>query len=261
MSNPPSTRGEKTQSGNPHQLSRRLHVFPAKSIERFTRQGGVDLFDVRRRICRRARVNDVLFCADRSWNHGAESGFMKGIEDAFQVLVTDILNGKNMFNEDESDIIAEFYGLWAARVRWRYLASQDTPVGDDFLGTRVDYSKDELERLEKNHISAFRSDGTMAMRNISALCIRLEIDREREACSGRNWGVFTAKASEFCVPDVPSYGVIPVTPIIALALDNHSETLTPDEVADVNSKLNDNACEYLFARDFDKCPGLSTYCS
>jgi hypothetical protein len=252
------TRGELPQRGNPHQLSRRLHVFPAKSIQRFEcATGGVDLFDVVRERRRRAKPDDPIFCADRSWDHAAETGYMKQIEDDFQALVTHVLNGKRAFDASERNIIAEFYGLWAARARWRNLTAQAIPLGPNVLGTRVDYSKDELERLEKHGVAGIRPDATLAMRHVSAIQIRLETDRCRESCRGCDWGVLTATDAEFCVPDVPSQGVIPVAPSTALALKNDNCVLTSQESGDINKTLSLSVREYLFAHDLSACPGIS----
>jgi len=250
------SRGEKPQSGNPHQLSRRLHVYPAKSIERFVQDGGVDLLDTVRNVRRRAPADDVQFSADRSWNHSAESGYMKKIEDAFQALTTQILRGRDTFDDQGDDVIAEFYGLWLARSNRRHLPTQYLPLGDDVVGMRVNYSKDDVERLEKHDITALRSDRTMAMRDVTALHIRLDIDTTRASCRGRGWGVLVARHGEFCVPDAPSLGVIPLTPTMVLALENYSDVLTSDEVAVINGSLFSNVRDYLFARDLAACPGL-----
>lgn len=80
-------RPEKTQRGNPHKLTLRQHVFPAASIARFVDGDNcVSLYDVLRRRVRPAAPNDDVFLAQRTWDHGSEAGFMKQIENAFQIL-------------------------------------------------------------------------------------------------------------------------------------------------------------------------------
>lgn len=251
------SRSEKPQRGNPHELVRRQHVFPAKSIERFARDGGVDLLDLKRSKVRRAGTTDIMFCADRAWNHGAETGWMKKIEDAFQSLVEDrLVVGGYAFTEAENEVVAEFFGLWRARARFRHLPKQ-TVKHEGILGVRHEFTADELEKLEKNNISAFRADGSLAMRDVTAPLIRLDVDRTRDWCVGRQWGVFTAKSGEFCVPDVPSDGIIPLTPAVVLALDNDSDAISESEVGGINRALQSSAQDYLFARSLAACPGLS----
>jgi hypothetical protein len=107
-----TSRSEKPERGNPPELVRRQHVLPRRSIKRFVEAGGVDLVDLKRGRLRRAGVNDVMFCADRAWNNGAETGWMKEIEDAFQALVEEILStGRDTFIDAENEILAEFVGF------------------------------------------------------------------------------------------------------------------------------------------------------
>jgi hypothetical protein len=122
---------------------------------------------------------------------------------------------------------------------------------------RVSYTADHLELLEKNNISAFRSDGSLATRDVIAPLICLNVDWMREDLAGRCWGVLEAGGGEFCVPDVPVSGVLPLTPRLLLALDNHSDRITADEVSHVNNDLQTGAQEYLFARRIAACPGAS----
>jgi hypothetical protein len=83
------------------------------------------------------------------------------------------------------------------------------------------------------------------------------VDRIRDDLAGRCWGVLKAGRGEFCVPDVPVNGVIPLTPTVLLALDNYSDVITADEVGYVNNGFQSGAQEYLFARKTAACPGIS----
>jgi hypothetical protein len=47
---------------------------------------------------------------------------MKDIEDDFQRLVDRILEGTlAQFDEQQTEMISEFYGLWSSRAHWRRL--------------------------------------------------------------------------------------------------------------------------------------------
>jgi len=247
-------RSEKTQRGNPHQLTTRQHVYPRKSIERFG--AAVELMDLKRDRCRSAKPNDAIFCADRAWNHGAEHGFMKDIEDRFQPLATEVCAGtRHEFDELETEAVSEFYGLWLSRAKRRNLPYQ-TIRSEGVMGASVDYGPDGLERLERNNIIAVRPDGSFAMRDLVAPSIRLDIDRIRNGIGSWSWGVFTALDGEFCVPDVPSCGFIPISPTILLSAGNPSSDVDLERTAMVNKLLSSGASDYVFARSLDACPGL-----
>ncbi len=248
---------EKTQKGNPHQLTVNQHVYPRASIERFVDASGVDLYDFKRNLQRRAKADDRLFCADRAWGHGPESGWMKDIEDAFQKLVGEVLSGlPNAFNERQSATICEFYALWQARAERRQLPYQRIPAVAGVLGTRVSYTEDELEVLEKDGISAFRGDGSISMRYIMGHRIRLDMDAILDAMSVQQWGIVTSADGEFCVPDIPAHGIIPLTPKVALDI-SRSGAISRDEVIYINWQLASKSREYLFARSLQACPGLA----
>ena len=73
---------EKTQKGNPYQLTVCQHTFPAASIARFADTTGcVEVYLIKQNKVVRLKPDDKLFCAKRVWDQRAESGFMKEIED------------------------------------------------------------------------------------------------------------------------------------------------------------------------------------
>lgn len=250
-------RSEKTQKGNPHELTVDQHIYPRASIERFVDASGVDLHDFKHNLQRRAKPDDHMFCADRAWGHGPESGWMKDMEDAFQKLVGEVLSGMpGAFNEWQSATISDFYALWQARAERRHLPSQRILAAAGVLGTRVNYTNDDLEMLEKNGISAFRGDGSISMRHIMGPRIRLDMDAILKAMSGRQWGIVTSADGEFCVPDVPAHGIIPLTPTVVLD-SSRLGAISRDEVVYINCLLASKSREYLFARSLKACPGLA----
>jgi len=206
------SRSDQPQRGNPHKLVRRQHVFPRRSIERFAAAGGVELADLKRNRFRLASVDDVMFCADRAWNNGAEIGWMKEIEDAFQALAEEMLwTGRDTFTNAENETLAEFYGLWQERAMFRHPPTS-LLKDERILGVRVTYTADELELLEKNNISAFRSDGSLAVREVTAPLIRLRCgpDQRRSrrallggASSGRRRVLRTRRSCERRHPPHP----------------------------------------------------------
>ena len=252
-------RPEPTQDGNPHELVRKQHVFPTRSISRFIGDGGcVELSDFRRGKRRRAKASDVFFLAERAWDQRAETGYMKRIEDAFQVLVDLILSNTSVvLDAAESEVVSDFFALWHCRALQRDLPSQFvTPNG---LAQGPELSKDQLEILEKNGYIAFRSDGRIAFRHLNGVSIQLGIDRMLDGpLKDARWGVIVPQSGEFCVPDFPQIGILPISPTAALALNHGSGIVTEANLAYINHLMNVMARNYIFARSFDACPGIGT---
>lgn len=250
------SRSEKTQPGNPHGLTTKQHVFPVASINRFVQDGGVDLFDLKRQKRRRAGARDPIFCADRAWSHGAEAGFMKDIEDAFQALVEEILSGRTAaFDRKQTVVITEFYGLCQARAGRRHLPYQHTSP-DKVSAATAHRTLDQLEFLEKHNIIGTRPDGSFALRDFVPSIILQDIDRISEELEGKSWGVIRSVTSEFCIPDILSRGIVPITPKAVLALGIPSDFITEESVNLINRTVSASGREYLFARDLDACPGI-----
>ncbi|MFD1787859.1 hypothetical protein ACFSC3_09755 [Sphingomonas floccifaciens] len=249
-------RSEKTQKGNPHGLTVRQHVFPRASILRFDAGDGVEILDMKREVRRRSNADDPLFCADRAWGHDPEAGWMKDKEDAFQSLATAVLLAPpEAFDDTESEVIGEFYALWQARAERRHLPTQRIGPKEDFVRMRRDYSPDELEQLEKAGITPFRGDGSLAMSHIMGPVIRLAMDRIRQGMEGRRWRVVTAADGEFCVPDVPAHGIIPLSPSVALH-STRGGAVSKSDVAKINAAMAEHSREYLLASSLANCPGL-----
>ena len=250
------SRADPPQPGNPHALARRQHVFPAKSIARFAREGGVEIHDFVRQKRRRAKPDDPLFCADRAWSHGAETGFMKRIEDAFQKLAEQILaRDVTSFDDSQVDVISDFYALWQSRAERRHLPMQYVRPPDT-RGTRHQLDADELERLEKGNVIATRPDGSFAMRDLMGSVIYINLDRIKSALAAASWGLVEPLDGHFCVPDVPRHGILPLTPTLALAPNNSWGKITRDNLASINRAMVEHAEEYIFADDLSACPGL-----
>lgn len=248
---------EKTQPGNPHQLTLRQHVFPARSIQRFCEHGGIELIDLKRGLRRRARSDDSVFCADRAWGHSAEAGWMKEIEDLFQALAEEIIvDAPAKFTTEQISAINEYFGLWRARVEQRYIPMQRIrPTG--VLEVTQKLTPDQLELLEKHGVMGIAPDGSFPFREFNGQSVLLGIELISEKLKGRRWGIIRPLEGEFCVPDLPIHGVIPIAPKVALALDSDSDFITRNSLARINSLMRQSAREYVFARAFKACPGAT----
>src|SRR5580700_8963929 len=73
-----NAKAERTRSRNPNSLTINQHVFPSKSIERFTNQSGnVSVHDLLRAKVFSAKPQNAIFCARRAWDERTETGYMK----------------------------------------------------------------------------------------------------------------------------------------------------------------------------------------
>jgi hypothetical protein len=199
-----------------------------------------------------------MFCADRAWSHGAETGFMKDIEDKFQALVDCILSEPvTELSSEQTEVINEFFGLWRGRADRRNIPMQRIRPGGEF---KVGYERtqDDLELLEKHNIISTAPDGTFAFRDFNGASILLDVERFNDQLEGRRWAVIRPLEGEFCVPDVPMHGIIPIAPKIAFVVDAESRLITRGNLARINVKLLEAARGYVFARSLAACPGITS---
>jgi hypothetical protein len=244
---------ERTQDGNPHQLTILEHVFPARSIKRFAnRQGEISVKYLSTGKIFRVKADDQIFCAKRVWDQRAEHGYMKNIEDAFQDIAERITNGGGSLLPGDSKVVTEFSGLCRLRAEWR-----DRRLGPQrILGIAGEnLTKDQEEVLEKNHAVYVTAGGTTPGRYIAGIQIQIGIDRFSAELEGREWGIVTAQDSEYILPDnFGSFTIVPISPTISLIHDSQDLALSRNQVKMVNRCAAKIASQYVLARDFEACP-------
>jgi hypothetical protein len=252
---PKKARAERTRPGNPNRLTVNQHVFPAKSIERFTDQSGrVSVHQLHRTVVIRAKPDNAVFCARRAWDQRAESGYMKRIEDDFQKIVGPIADGtaKTLASELRG-AVDRMYALWYMRSRHRDLESQEIKL-NEISGD--DLTKEQEENLEKNGYVFARGSGRMPARQINGIELQFRIESYARDLATRvtRWGVIAADCGEFIVPDVPLHGIIPLTPRLALVQSAPDGMIVERNVAEINKAIKAASQDYFFARDFSSCP-------
>jgi len=234
---PKRGRAEKTRPGNPNKLVRRQHVFPSKSIGRFTNDRGlVSVHDLLRDKVRPVKPRDSIFCADRAWDERTERS-MKKTEDAFQILIGPIIDGTaREIRQDEKIVADKMYALWFMRAQYRELETQEIKLnmidGDDL-------TKEQEEDLEKNGYVFARKNGMMPARQLNGIQIQMRIDNfvRDLATTVNRWGVISTQAGEFIVPDIPRHGVIPITPRLALVQSAPDGMITEVNLAEINQAM------------------------
>lgn len=248
------TKYEKTQPKNPHQLVVSQHIFPAKSISRFTNTNNiVSLRDKKHQVERLAKPNDPIFCAKRSWDQRAEKGYMLQIENDFQNLIDRILdNNVCEIGNDEKNIINYFYALWFMRSRHRYLEEQETQMKGV---SGHNWTQEQEEIFEKKGCAFTREGGKVPARVINGIRLQVVIDSYTvNDLSNSDWGIIQAQEGEFVVPDITSHMIIPLTPTVCLVSPSQNGIIIKSNVAEINRALVSTSQEYYFARDFLNCP-------
>ena len=245
-------RYEKTQKGNPHKLTVQQHCFPRRSIDRFANPDGV----VQVHISKANRTvflppEDSIFCARRTWDERAESGFMKMIEDAYQVLADNIASGNVMrrLSRKERQIVADMYALWNFRWHWKNRPLADRKL-TGILGPTQSRSQDERELLEKNHMPSSGPDASIDGRFLTGMVIQLHLSRVRKKLADVPWGVIKSRRLEFVVPDNSADRLfLPVTPHMCLANTQGFRTVDDTDVLRINAESITSSNEYYFAKN------------
>jgi hypothetical protein len=244
---------DRLQKGNPHQLTIHQHVYPTRSIERFADEAGtVEVCLRRNNKTFRASPDNPLFCARRTWDQRAESGYMKAIEDEFQVLADRIANGGGLLTAEESLAASRFFILWQVRAEQRRQPMADAEI----RGIVPDpLSKDQREQYEKQGVMFMNPDQTLSGTSVSGFHIFREIDRRLTRLTSARWGVVTAHQGEFLLPESFGYCCqIPITPSRCLVY-GHMDMLIPKcEVAKANRVAVALETDYLIARNLADCP-------
>lgn len=247
---------ERTQKGNPHQLTVKQHILPARSIARFVNTSGrVSVFHKKAGKIIQAKPADQVFCAKRTWDQRAESGYMKSVEDKFQPLADAILNGhQKQIGPLEKWIVTDMFILWNIRSH-RY----KQPIKDQHInqGTAIypELSKNDQEILERKHVSFIKPDFTMPGRSLAGLDIQRNMDMARAEMKDAQWGILTAKEGEFLVPDNFSNArILPLTPKRCLFSQSENDVIGLEEVREINRMALANDLTFWFARDVSKCP-------
>lgn len=243
---------EKPQSGNPHQLTVNQHCFPRACIARFCdHTGTVAIKTLSDGVLKRAKPTAKIFCAKRTWDQRAESGYMLNIENNYRALAERVItSGHLSLSSEDSKIVSAMYYLWTLRIQLR-----DSPLDDCLLdgvdAVAVVLSKDQIEMCEKAKISSVRPDFTLPGRQIAGARLQIELNRKLRNLKGTNWHLRQSLSQEFIVPDrSPARMILPLCPTLCFYHENesaiHNQTI---DVAEMNRIAISDSAEYYFARN------------
>jgi hypothetical protein len=247
---------EKTQKGNPYRLPIRGHVFPSASISRFTDSNGlVEVYRLSSKSVFKASAANPVFCAMRAWDKRAETGHMKEIEDDFQELARQVIDGKVVsIAESGKAKLDRFFALWSIRATFRHMELADVK----FNGITGDaLTKDQEERLENVGVLFMRQGGTMPAHRFHGVQMQMGIMRKVSELANIRWGIVRALEGQFIVPDFPNTTMIPVAPTLCFCGTPgdlvESGAVLKRNVIEINRHLIDNCRQYYFANDLRIC--------
>jgi hypothetical protein len=246
---------EKTQTGNPHQLTVSQHTFPAGSISWFTCDDGrVEVYLIDQKKIIRLKPDNQLFCAKRVWDQRAESGFMKEIEDKYQTLAEHVILGNiTTLDVGNTKIVTDMFAIWNIREHNRSSHVKDQKI--EGLNVSRHFTKDEQELLEKNHIGVIRQDLTISGRHIAGLHIQLSLLKVRKQMQDAHWGILRASEGQFIVPDDFSNAeVLPLSPSICFFSQREDSVIKKEEVREINQLAIKSSKKYYFANVLNECP-------
>lgn len=232
------------------------HCYPRRSIARFGRSDGtVDVLWLKDARSFRVKPDAPLFCARRSWDQRAESGFMKDVEDVYQELANCISEGtvSKLSNADYTKI-SDMYALWNIRWLWSRQPIEDQRI-ESAIGVEVELTQDDQEILEKTGITPIAPDLTISGRSLTGIRVQREFWQVRRRMCCSFWGILRSKRGEFLVPDNSCKRLIlPVAPHICLHADCEDKEIEDAELARINAQSICNSSKYCFAHDLSKCP-------
>lgn len=247
---------EKTQKGNPHQLTVNQHCFPASCIKRFANnEGKVQLVRLSEKDPILAKPEAKIFCAKRAWDQRAEHIFMKEIEDKYKILAEKIVSDNTLvLNAEHQKVITDMFALWNVRFHWKEQPIEDQAI-EGAIGVAVEYTKDQQEELEKNGITTIRPDLCIPGRSFTGLSIQTNVYSVREQMSDACWGILRSRSGQFLVPDQSSNSrMMPLTPYLCLFSQSENEEIDEAELARINAHAVAGSKEYYFAQDLAQCP-------
>jgi hypothetical protein len=176
---------------------------------------------------------------------------MHAIEDEFQALAQEIVDGLLVLSPQQNIAATRFFTLWLSRA-----LIQQNPVPDHAINgvPGEQLTQDQQERLEKLGRAYISPDQTIAGRFLCGLQISQKMDALNPQFEAKRWGIVKANEGEFICPDTFEHAILPVTPSVYMFLGQENSTISKLEVAKINGLAERSAKKYRIARDFSACP-------
>lgn len=246
--------GSKQRTANSG-LTMKQHVFPRRSIKRFSNGSGlVQVFRKSKSVVQLMQPTVNFFCAERAWDQRSEAVYGKHFEDAFQDLADSIISGNTeSIRDNEKIVVEQFFALWRARHQFTIQRAPDVSV-EGIDGDAI--STEEQDDFERKHVMSMR-DGVLEGRFVAGVQLAAQVQMFVRSNKDTNWGIVRSGGGEFIVPDYfQNLMIVPLSPTISIMAGQPNTTIGAYEVAYTNKVAVEQSAEYYFARDFEACPIL-----
>jgi hypothetical protein len=230
------------------------HVFPAKSISRFTREDGFVRVNYHsRKKLLNLKPKNIFFCKKSAWSQRAEQGYGKSIEDNFQGFVESYLLKELSTHKCPHKVVSEFFSLWIFRSR---IENYDDLLNVKLNGvTGSNLTAEEKNNLELKHMMYINEDGSLDKRFARDIAMQRAIDEFVATKLVEDWHVCISEKMSFIVPDTPcEYIIVPITPSICLCYGGVFKSyLSEKEVREINILAIKGSRQYYFSNDLTRC--------
>lgn len=246
---------------NPHQLTKKQHVFPEASLKRFLNDKGfVNVRWLNGKSGYR-KPGNTMFLSGRAWEQRSETSSHE-VETEFQDLANNISGSTvNSLNTEQSKIAAEMASIWLSRWYLKHNPSRENKL--DMAPPEVmsksfpegfDSRDDYQDAAEKAGLVAESADGSIPGRFQSWPSFRILKARISGQLEGSYWGIVRTREAEFIVPDVSLDGILPISPNVLLIAGKTDLTASCDDVAELNRRMKAGSREWYFAKDLKQSP-------
>lgn len=236
-----------------HQLVKKQHVLPKKSIARFCNEKGVvQAHRIHDEVTFPAAPKNEMFCVHRIWDQRAEQGYGKKVEDRFQSLVERVLaSGLRTISEEENETVSRFYALWYFRsIIQKYDEAMPGAVLD-FAGSKL--TPEDKLTLELKHYFYIDEDGLVPMHFKRGIAMQMAIDSFIMRNSRLKWFVSESRSLEFVVSDNPEGEfIIPLTPSLCFICYFNVPFLSLEKMKGINLRAIMRSKTYYFAKNLSK---------
>lgn len=215
----PDEEHKKSQdSGGDKNFARRQHMLPKSHLKRFAEKGGRVWTLMLKGTGRRGNPHapelkppaSAVFCASRLWSQHAEGGWMRAVENLFDLLRPELDQRSVLCDPVAQQAITDYWSLCRSRVR----VYGRPPRAYNFPGfERVPFEGAQRDRAERLGRGIYSKEGDETRYIAEALIVGLMTrDCELFRSDSFRWIVVDTDGSSFVLPDLWNGHTVPVSP-------------------------------------------------
>lgn len=227
------------------------------SIRRFANNDDcVEVFIKNARKKELLKSDNGIFCAMRTWNQSAESGYMKQIEDEYQKFSSALLkNSTRTLSISENRIISKMFALWNCRWHWDRKKISNQRI-EGTLGLAFNSTKDDRELLEKNGINTiYESDGDFLKSSRDLISPQILMNIQSVTNELNSWLLTESSHGQFIFPDnSKNIDILPLSPTQCFIHGYTERKISLKDLIHINQNSILTSEKYYFAKNINECP-------